>query len=65
MESLINYLNIKTREVGHKPSMPELRELIEIDFQEHSRIAEDLRSLYDKTFEFENMQKALKRPQFA
>jgi hypothetical protein len=59
MESLIIYLNQKSKEAGHKLNMKELRQSIKTDVQEHNRISEDLRVLYNKTFEYEHMQRVL------
>lgn len=62
MNSLITYLNEKLKETGHKPTMPELRELIESDSLKHKRITEELKSLYRKTFQYEQMQQVLNKP---
>lgn len=58
--SLINYLNIKSKEAGHKLNMAELREIIKQDSEEYTRITDDLKVLYRKTFQYENMQKSIK-----
>lgn len=63
MNSLITYLNIKSKEAGHRLSMPELRDTIKSDIIEYERITDDLKSLYRKTYQFEDMQKVLNTPE--
>jgi hypothetical protein len=59
MTPLIQYLNIKSNEAGHRLTMSELREVIKKDSLEYERITDDLKSLYRKTYQFEDMQKVL------
>lgn len=61
MNSLITYLNEKFKETGHKPTMPELRELIEADSLKYRKMSNNLKSLYEKTFQYEEMQQVLNK----
>lgn len=63
MQTLINYRTQKSLELGHHiESMEELREVIKSDSINQTIMLENLKSLYRKTYQYEDMQQALSNP---
>jgi hypothetical protein len=63
MQTLINYRTQKSLELGyHIESMEELREVIKSDSINQTIMLENLKTLYRKTYQYEDMQQALSNP---
>jgi len=59
----MKYLEIKSSEAGKRLTMSELRDVIKADSLEQERVTDELKQLFRKTYQFEEVQQVLNKKQ--